>query len=282
MTIHLCRTCGTSFPDADEPPASCPICEDERQWVPASGQAWTTAAELASGHANLWRTHEPGVMELRTVPGFAIGQRAFLVRTPAGNVLWDCLALLDAATEEIVRSLGGLVAIAISHPHFYTRMQDWAQAFDVPVHLHADDREWVVRDDPRLAFWDGDGLALADGLTLLRLGGHFAGGTVLHWSGDAPGTGVLFGGDIVQVAADARRVSFLWSYPNMLPLPASAVTRIAARLAPWRFDRLYGAFPGKEVTGDAAGVVARSAARYVELLEGSDTPLPATCVGGDA
>ena len=276
MTIHLCRACGTSFPDAEREPASCPICEDERQWVPAGGQSWTTPAELAAGHANLWRTHEPGVTEIRTVPTFAIGQRAFLVRTPAGNVLWDCLALLDVATEEIVRALGGLAAVAISHPHYYTCMQDWARAFDAPVLLHADDREWVRRDDPHLTFWNGDDHALGDGLTLLRLGGHFAGGTVLHWSGDARGAGVLFTGDVVQVAADARRTSFMWSYPNMLPLPASAVTAIAARLAPWRFDRLYGAFPGKEVREDAAGVVARSAARYVELLEGPPAPAPAS------
>ena len=269
MTTHyICRACGTSFPDGDSPPARCPICEDERQFVPGSGQAWTTGEDLAMGHANLWRRHEPNLFEIRTRPDFAIGQRAFLLRTPEGNILWDCIALLDNATKEIVQALGGLKAIAISHPHFYTTVQDWAGAFDAPVYLHTRDREWVVRPDPRLTFWDGDAHEIGDGLTLLRLGGHFPGGTVLHWADGAEGRGVLLSGDIVQVAADTRRVSFMWSYPNMLPLSAKTVRRIGAALEPWAFDRIYGAFAGKQVMHDAKAAVAQSAARYVALLNG--------------
>ena len=268
MTIHICRTCGTSHPDADTPPERCPVCEDERQYVPRSGQSWTTLDEIAADHANLWRRAEPGLFEIRTAPAFAIGQRAFLVRTAAGNVLWDCIPLLDAATEEIVHALGGLVAIAVSHPHYYSTVQDWARAFDVPVHLHTRDREWVMRPDPRLAFWEGESLALGDDATLHRLGGHFAGGTVLHWRGDANGDGVVLGGDVVAVAADTRRVSFMWSYPNMMPLSARAVSRMAATLDELRCERLYAAFAGREVTAEAGRVVADSAARYVELLEG--------------
>lgn len=268
MTVFLCATCGTSFPDADAPPAACPICEDERQYVPRGGQAWTTRAAVAAAHRNAWRRHEPGLLSLQPVPALAIDQRAFLLATPGGNLLWDCVALLDPATEAIVQALGGLAAIAISHPHYYTVMQDWAAAFGAPIHLHADDRAWIVRPDPAIRLWQGESQALLPGATLLRLGGHFAGGTVLHWSGAADGAGVLLAGDIVQVTPAARRVSFQWSYPNMLPLAAAAVRRIAARLAPWRFDRLYGAFLGQDVAADAAGIVARSAARYVALLAG--------------
>lgn len=271
MPIHLCQTCGTSYPEAARPPERCPICEDERQYVPASGQAWTTPESLAARHSNAWRQLEPGLFEILTQPSFAIGQRALLLRTPAGNILWDCIALLDDATEALVRALGGLTAIALSHPHYYTRMQDWARAFSAPVHLHAADREWVMREDASLRFWDGETLALAEGVTLVRLGGHFAGGSVLHWAGGAEGRGVVLSGDIVQVAADVRRVSFLWSYPNMMPLPAGTVRRLAERLAPWRFERLYGAFPGREVKQDAEAVVRRSADRYLELL-GEQTP----------
>lgn len=266
--IPVCTACGTSFPPAEAPPASCPICEDERQYVPAGGQGWTDPAALAARHRNAWSLHEPGLFSLHTVPGFAIGQRAFLVRTAAGTLLWDCLALIDDASAAIVAGLGGLSGIAISHPHYYTRMQDWARAFRVPIHLHAADRDWVVRPDPAIRFWEGDELPLAPDATLLRLGGHFAGGTALHWTGAADGAGVLLSGDVVQVAADTRRVSFLWSYPNMMPLPASAVEGIAARLATRRFERIYGAFPGKDVPADGNAVVAGSAARYCALLRG--------------
>ncbi|WNG17801.1 MBL fold metallo-hydrolase [Cystobacter fuscus] len=266
MSIHICRACGTSYPPADRPPERCPICEDERQYVPRSGQAWTTPEALAAGHANSWRQLEPGLFELLTRPDFAIGQRALLLRTPAGNILWDCVALLDDATEALIRALGGLVAIAISHPHYYTRMQDWARVFSAPVHLHAADRQWVMREDAAIRFWDGDTLSLVDGVTLLRLGGHFPGGTVLHWAGGADGRGALLAGDIVQVAADTRRVSFMWSYPNMMPLSAGTVRRIVDRLVPWRFERIYSAFAGHEVKQDGEAAVRRSADRYIELL----------------
>ncbi len=267
MTVFLCTACGTSFPDAAAPPDACPICADERQYVPRTGQGWTTREALAAGHRNAWKRHEPGLTSLQPVPPVAINQRAFLVATPAGNVLWDCVALLDPATEELVRAFGGLAAIAISHPHYYTVMQDWAAAFDAPVWLHADDRQWVMRPDPAIRFWDGDSKPIAPGATLVRLGGHFAGGTVLHWADGAAGAGAVLAGDILQVTPGADRVSFQWSYPNMMPLSAGTVRRLAARLEPWRYARLYGAFAGQDVLADAEAVVARSAARYVALLE---------------
>jgi len=267
MNLHICSTCGTSYPEAPNPPVSCPICEDERQFVPRGGQAWTTPGALAARHANAWRQLEPGLFEIHTQPHFGISQRALIVRTPGGNILFDCLALVDEATIEIVRSLGGVSAIAISHPHYYTCMQDWAQAFDAPVHLHAADREWVMRQHPAIRFWEGEMLKLAEGVTLLRLGGHFPGGTVLHWAAGADGRGALLSGDIIQVAGDTRRVSFLWSYPNMMPLSAATVRRMADALEPWAFERIYGAFPGRDVTGQGKAAVARSVKRYVELLE---------------
>jgi glyoxylase-like metal-dependent hydrolase (beta-lactamase superfamily II) len=268
MPIHICTTCGTSYPDAKAPPAGCAICEDERQYVARGGQGWSTPARLAASHANTWRRLEDDLFEIHTAPNFAIGQRALLVRTPHGNVLWDCISLFDEATEALVRSLGGLAAIAISHPHYYSCMQDWARAFGCPVHLHKADAEWVLRADSNIRHWEGETLAIAPGITLLRLGGHFPGGTVLHWGDGAERRGALLSGDIVQVAADLNRVSFLWSYPNMMPLSAKAVQRIADTLRPWPFDRIYGAFPGRQVMADGAGVAQRSAARYIELLAG--------------
>jgi hypothetical protein len=269
MPIPICCACGTSYPDTAEPPSHCPICEDERQYVPSGGQAWTTPARLANGHVNGWRQLEADLFEIHTYPNFAIGQRALLLRTPKGNILWDCIALLDEATAALVRGLGGLVAIAISHPHYYTCMQDWARRFDCPVHLHAADANWIMRPDSMIRHWDGETLEIAEGVTLLRLGGHFAGGTVLHWRDGADGRGVVLSGDILQVAADTSRVSFLWSYPNMMPLAAATIRRIAGTLAPWRFERVYGAFPGRQVMAGGAGAVQQSAGRYIRLLEGS-------------
>jgi glyoxylase-like metal-dependent hydrolase (beta-lactamase superfamily II) len=123
-----------------------------------------------------------------------------------------------------------------------------------------------VRPDPAIRHWHGEKLEIARGVTLLRLGGHFPGGSVLHWADGAEGRGAILSGDILQVAADLSRVSFLWSYPNMMPLSAATVRRIADTVAPWRFDRIYGAYPGREVATGGARAVERSAARYIELL----------------
>ncbi|AHG92499.1 beta-lactamase domain protein (plasmid) [Gemmatirosa kalamazoonensis] len=262
MTHYICATCGTQHAASDAPPPRCAVCDDERQWVPASGQRWTTLDALRRAHRNAFRQEEPALLGIGTEPSFAIGQRALLVRTPEGNVLWDCVALLDDATVDIVRALGGIAAIAISHPHYYTTMVEWAHAFDCPVLLHAADRQWVMRPDERLAFWDGDTRALAGGLTLIRAGGHFAGGTVLHWPEGAGGRGALLSGDIVQVAPDGRTVSFMRSYPNMIPLAPATVRRIVERLAPYRYERVIGAWWDRTIDRGGDAAVRASAERY--------------------
>ncbi|MBV9529066.1 MBL fold metallo-hydrolase [Sphingomonas sp.] len=266
MPIHICKECGTSYADAPSPPARCPICEDERQYVPRTGQAWTTPEALAAAHVNAWRRLEPGLFEIHTWPDFAIGQRALLVRTPAGNYLWDCIALIDDATVELIMGLGGLKGIAISHPHYYTTCQDWAAAFDCPVHLHGADREWVMRPDAAIRFWEGDTLELCPQVTLMRLGGHYPGSTVMYWRSGDRGQAALLTGDTLQVVANPCRVSFMYSYPNLLPLSAATVRRIASKLQQWRVDRVYGFNVGRQILENGGAAIERSASRYIDLL----------------
>ena len=209
-------------------------------------------------------------MTIETTPSFGIGQRAILARTPRGNVLWDCIALLDDATADILHGLGGVSAIAISHPHYYTTMVEWSHAFgDVPIYLHTADREWVVRPDPAVQFWEGDTKPIGPGLTLVRLGGHFDGGTVLHWADWQEGRGVLLSGDILQVVP-SKHVSFMYSYPNLVPLSGAKVRRIGELLEPFAFDAVYGSFSGRgQIDTNGKQVVAASVARYISRL--SDT-----------
>jgi hypothetical protein len=266
VTAYLCETCGTQFPPSANPPELCPICEDDRQYVGLNGQKWTSLDLLKANYRNDFIPMETGLTAILTEPSFAIGQRAFLIESPGGNILWDCLALLDSASIAFVRERGGLTSIAISHPHYYTTMAEWAAEFDVPVYLHSADRQWVMRHDPRLHFWDGETLALHDGFTLVRGGGHFEGGTVLHWPAGAGGKGALLTGDIIQVVLDRRWVSFMYSYPNLIPLSAAKVRRIEAAVEPFTFDRIYGAFHPRQVETDGKGVVRRSVERYLWRL----------------
>lgn len=264
MQAFICTACGTRYPDATAPPARCFVCEDERQFVPRGGQRWTAPDALAADHANAFRQLAPGLLAITTMPSFAIGQRALLLRTPDGNVLWDCLSLLDPATAEIVAALGGLAAVAVSHPHFFSAMADWGRSFGCPVLVHAADRDRVVLPDPCLRFWDGDSLELLPDLTLHRLGGHFPGSAVLHWRSRR----MLLTGDTVMVVPDRRHVTFMWSYPNAVPLPAAEVRRIGDRLAALDFDAAYGAFPDREIEHGAKAAVARSVDRYVAAVTG--------------
>src|SRR5262249_18345748 len=159
------------------------------------------------------------------------------------NILWDCLPLLDPAVVECLQALGGVSAIAISHPHYYASMVEWSRAFgNVPIYLHAADHQWVMRPDKDIIFLQGETNALGDGLPLIRCGGHFDGGTLLHWAAGAGGRGALLSGDIIQVAADRRSVSFMYSYPNYIPLARPAVEHIVQSVEPFPFDRIYGAF----------------------------------------
>jgi hypothetical protein len=269
----ICITCGTQFAESEGPPERCPICDDERQYVGWAGQGWTTLEALCARHRLALRDEGDGLLGIGTEPKFAIGQRALLVPAPArdgpgSNVLWDCISLIDRAAIRVVEAQGGLGAIAISHPHYYASMVEWSRAFGgAPIYLHGDDRQWVMRPDPAVVFWEGDALEIGDGLTLLRLGGHFAGGQVLHWAGGAADQGVLLAGDILQVVQDRRFVSFMYSYPNSIPLPAVTVRRMVRLLEPYPFERVYGAWFGAVVRADAKRAVQRSAERYVQALE---------------
>ncbi len=268
MTTHfICVTCGTQHAASATPPAHCAICDDERQYVPAAGQRWTTLEAMRRSLMGTFR-HDGGVLGIGTAPAFAIGQRALLVRTPAGNLLWDCIALVDDAMVELIGALAGIAAIAISHPHYYTSMVEWSRRFgDAPVHLHTADRRWAMRPDPCLRFWDGETREILPGLTLIRAGGHFAGGTVLHWAGGGPaGRGALLTGDILQVTADSRHLGFMRSYPNFIPLGEAAVRRVAASVARFEFDAIYGAFWDRVIPRDGRAALEASVARHVAWL----------------
>lgn len=267
MPNYICTTCGTQYAESDQSPAECPICQDERQYVKVTGQQWTSLERLRLTNRLSIRSEEPGLVGIGVEPHFAIGQRALLVRTPNENVLWDCVPLIDDAVVEMLKGLGGISAMTISHPHYYSSMVEWSHAFGgVPIYLHSSDRQWVMRPDQAIDFWGGETKAFAEGLTLIRCGGHFEGGTVLHWAGGAGGRGALLTGDIIQVVPDRKHVSFTYSYPNYIPLNASAVEHIAQAVEPFEYERIYGAFGDMVIEQDGKQVVERSAQRYLQAF----------------
>jgi len=266
MSIFICEQCGAQFPDTPLPPRSCPVCEDERQYVNWKGQTWLTPDALAQRCKLVWRD-DLGIPGIGVEPSFAIGQRALLLRERDGCVMWDCIPLATRDAVDHVRSLGGLKAIAVSHPHYYGAVADWSDAFgDVPVYLHGDDRAFVTRPHPSIVAWSGESFRLSDDIELKRTGGHFAGGTILHWRAAADGRGALFTGDVAMVAMDRRSVSFMYSYPNYIPLNAPAVRRIADVVEPLAFDRIYGAWWGRNIAAGAKAAFGASVRRYIAAI----------------
>jgi len=208
-------------------------------------------------------------MGIGTFPAFAIGQRALLLRKPEGNILWDCISFLDDATIMLVTALGGISAIITSHPHFIASAVEWSHAFrSARVYVHGLDRQFVPRLDPVVAFWDGDTLDLGDDMTVIRCGGHFPGSSVLHWeAGGTEGGGALLTGDTLQVRPD-KGLTFMYSYPNQIPLDAEAVMRIADALAPYRFETIYGGWWDRVIPVRAKQVMADSVAQYLRAVGG--------------
>lgn len=261
----ICLTCGNQAGPPGPPPEVCPICADERQYVRDDG--WTTVSTLAANHRNEWRELEPGLYGFRAKPQIGIGPRSLFLHTDGGNILFDVNALPDEETVARIRELGGLQAIAASHPHFYGAMTDWSAAFQrAPILLPAADRDWALRRDGPIEWWEDEREVFPD-VRLIQCGGHFDGSAILHWGGGAEGRGVLLTGDTIMITPATPWMSFMRSYPNYLPLPVTTARRVADRALACKFDRVYGN-PGwdKYVADGAREALIASIARYERWL----------------
>ena len=263
--VTICHTCGVET--TTPPPPLCPICEDDRQWIPATGQQWTTRGNLeAEGYSITLTEREPGLFAIRVEPKLGIGQTCYLACTDSGNLLFDVPAYIDAEAVAAVRELGGVAAIAASHPHMFGAQLEWSAAFDdAPVFVCRADLEWVQRTGPAICPYFHE-TEPVPGVRLRRVGGHFPGSAVAMWTG-SDGTGVMLSGDSIGPVPRSGWVSFMRSFPNYLPLSAAVVRRIAASVAELDFDRMYGNF-GQSIGTDAYSAVQTSAERYAEWVSG--------------
>jgi hypothetical protein len=265
MSFWICSTCAVEH---EERVAVCAICADERQWVPTSGQQWTTLDQLAAeGHRVVLEELEPDLFGLSDAGGVGIGQQAKVVRSPEGTVLWDPIGYLDDEGVAAVQALGPVRAVVASHPHMFGVQVEWSRRLGgVPVLVARADAHWVARQDPSIELWEGN-REVMPGLTLRQLGGHFPGCAILDWSAGADGRGVLLVGDTTAPNPDRESVAFMRSFPNRIPLSAAVVQRLASAFAELEFDRIYGNFDN--VIPQAGKLsVARSAERHIAWVRG--------------
>ncbi|SIH65809.1 Uncharacterised protein [Mycobacteroides abscessus subsp. abscessus] len=263
--VLICRNCGVETTPTR--PTVCPICDDERQWVPSSGQEWVSRSQLAAeGHTVVITEREPGLHALRVEPRLGIGQTCYLAATDQGNLLFDVPPFIDDEAVSAIRELGGIAAIAPSHPHMFGMQLAWSAAFDdAPVYVCEADSEWVQRHGPAMTYFDADATPLPE-ILLRRVGGHFPGSAIALWPGH-DGHGVMLSGDSIGPVARSGWVTFMRSFPNYLPLSGAVVRRIAASVADLDFDRMYGNF-GQTIPAGAYDAVQSSADRYARWVSG--------------
>lgn len=256
----ICATCGTKYPN-DYQDDKCPICEDDRQYVPLDGQKWTNTNLLLKEHHVEIRKVRHNLYEFVIKPSFGIGQRALFVVSEKGNLLWDCIPLIDENVVEFIKENGGLNAIAISHPHYYSNMGDWAELFNCPIYLTGSEKEFVVSSSDKIQYWDSESYPLWDGMEVKRIGGHFPGSSILHVPGFSE-KGAILCGDTFYLTLSMKHIAVMYSYPNRIPLPIKEVQRIKEQMKKIDFDEFYGFNSYQNMTGNPKELLIKSLERY--------------------
>ncbi|HWJ29574.1 MAG TPA: hypothetical protein VNS32_23750 [Flavisolibacter sp.] len=263
-TAFICTACGIEYEPSENQPTECPVCTDDRQYVPGGCQSWTTLTQVNQQYKNIFEKIHDRFYALYTTPHFAIGQRAHLILSPSGNILWDCITNIDDSTVDLIQNMGGIKAIAISHPHYFSTIAEWSERFgNIPVYINRLDAKWLGRKPGNLLLWENDEKEIWDGIKLIRCGGHFPGSCVLHYP---HGKGSLFVGDTIQVNPTQNTVSFMYSYPNLIPLPKKDIVQINDAVKEITYDAMYGAF-GKYIQNDAKKSMQASVKRYLQIFE---------------
>ncbi len=258
---NICTTCGTRYAPAKWVNNECPICLDDRQYVRKEGQEWTSFDSILQNHSIKLRQHTEDLFEITTWPGIALGQRAFFIKSGSGNILWDCIPLITEPVVAFMQQHGGVQAIAISHPHYYSLMNEWAKAFAAPIYLHQADKEWVMDNQENIVFWSGKENKLTPDATIIHTGGHFAGSAVLHTNIEKPGP-ALFTGDSFYLSKDKQHLSAMYSYPNLIPLTNAETIRVFNSVEPYEFDAIFGAFAGQDLYEGGRAIFENSLRRY--------------------
>lgn len=194
-------------------------------------------------------------------PAFAIGQRALLVVAPGGNILW-LHSLLDEQTIEFIKSKGGLKAIAFSHPHFYSNMNEWAETFDCPIYIHERDEQWILNKGQHVTLWSGIEKDLGDGIRIINIGGHFPGSSILHVPFLSP-EGVILCGDTFVISPSKNHLASMHSYPNKIPLPLAEVRRIKEQMQHLQFDTIHAWIGTQSIYSNAKEILEHSLTRYL-------------------
>ncbi len=259
--LDVCTTCGVKYEKEHNEGTSCKICTDDRQYLIDDTQHWTSLHALQASHAVRQVEITPEVSSFTLVPNFAIGQRALFIQSPTGNVLWDCIPLLTPQIIDYIHAAGGLEAIAISHPHYYSNMHLWADTFQCPIYIHQADESFVADSKAHVKFWSGPELDISNSFKLIHTPGHFPGSTILHTQIPSLGDSIFIG-DSLYLSKDRKHLSAMHSFPNVIPLSNQETLHVFDTVSSYSFDAIFGAFAFQNIFTGGREVFEASHARY--------------------
>jgi glyoxylase-like metal-dependent hydrolase (beta-lactamase superfamily II) len=260
--VLICTTCGTQYPPDRQVPELCVICNDDRQYIAEGGQHWTDMNELKKNYSTIIQKLQDNLYSLKVQQDFALANRALFVQSPGGNILWDCIPLPDDTAVDFIKANGGLKAIAFSHPHYYSTMNEWAAIFNCPIYIHENDGEWIMYNGKHIKLWGGDSLQLWDNIRIIHTGGHFPGSSVLHVP-SLSDKGAILSGDTLYISRSKRHIAVMYSYPNQILLPRNEFEAFYKKCKGLEFDSMYGAFVNQDLTGNARQIFDVSMQRYI-------------------
>ncbi len=257
----ICTACGTQYLQESSMLKFCPICSDDRQYIPEQGQTWTNLDNLSNKFSVITNKLSDNLYELKMVPSFAIGQRAIFVIAPGGNILWDCISLLNEPTIEFIKSKGSLKTIAFSHPHYYSTMNEWAETFNCPIYIHQNDEQWIFNKGRQVSLWNSTEKELWDGIRIINVGGHFPGSSILHIPFLSQG-GTVLCGDTFYISPSKKHMAIMYSYPNRIPLPLQEIQRIKKQMLSIQFDTMHGFYDYQNIYSNAKLILENSLSKY--------------------
>ncbi len=264
--LDVCTTCGVKYEKEYNEGVSCKICTDDRQYLIDDTQHWTSLHALQTRHAVQQVELTPELSSFTLMPNFAIGQRAFFIQSPSGNVLWDCIPLLTPPIIDFIKAAGGLQAIAFSHPHYYSNMHVWAEIFQCPIYIHQEDEPFVADSKVHIKFWSQDALDISDSVKLIHTPGHFPGSTILHTQIPSLGD-TIFIGDSLYLSKDRKHLSAMHSFPNVIPLSNKETLQVFDTISPYSFDSIFGAFEFQNIFEGGREVFEASHLRYKKAFD---------------
>ncbi len=249
LTPYVCTNCGF-WQRHFAPPPGCPVCLDFRHTPSPHGWEFWTADEAAARIVTRWDEDEHGIVTFRSDPSLGIGPSGYLIPLPGGNLLFENPPWYSDEALKFIRQRGGVRWLAASHPHAYGALWRAQEAFSPEaVFIGTADLPWTGAF--RATHPYEEPLEIVPGASLVPVGGHFDGQSVLHLRDRR----ILFAGDMVKFHANPPGISTHKAFNRRVPMSHGEIRRYRDAVAPLDFAEVYTTFERSPAGGGTTAQV---------------------------